>query len=457
MRILLDAYNIARPQGTGVATYARNLARAAAGMGHGVNLLFGTRAGHSKSQPLLNEIALAEGDEVLGGAAARGAFALPRQVAKAAGGVLATRRAREIPLSGEVILPPGMGLEDARYWNAPQLYSLAHGAFRVTGQLTRVALPGADLAHWTYPLPVKAPGAANVYTLHDLVPLRLPYTTADRKKTYLALCQRIAREADHILTVSEHSRADIIRILGVEETRVTNLYQSTDIAALVKGVAPAQIAREVEGLLGVEMRGYYLFFGALEPKKNLARLLEAHLASGSRNPLVIVGAPGWGSERDVKLLEQLAALDRDKRIKWLGYLPRQTLATVIAGARAVVFPSLYEGFGLPVLEAMSLGTPVITSNTSSLPEVAGEAALLVDPLKVRGIARAINALDGDDRAVGELSRRGLAQAERFSASAYRKRLAAFYATLGVGPAVAPAEPEAAPTIAGNPPRKAKAA
>lgn len=431
MNILLDAYNIARPHGTGVATYARNLARAASGLGHDVNLLFGTRAGHSKSQPLLNEIALAEGDE--GDAKARkpSPLALPGQVAKAAGGILSARQAREITLSGEVILPPGLGLGKARYWNARQLYGLAHGAFRVAGQLTRVAVPGTALAHWTYPLPVKAAGAANVYTLHDLVPLRLPYTTADRKKTYLALAQRIAREADHILTVSEHSRADIIRILGVEEARVTNLYQSTDIAAQIDGIPPEQIAREVEGLLGAPMRGYYLFFGALEPKKNLARLLEAHLASGSPHPLVIVGAPGWGSERDVKLLEQLADLDQQQRIKWLGYLPRQTLATVIAGARAVVFPSLYEGFGLPVLEAMSLGTPVITSNTSSLPEVAGEAALLVDPLKVRSISRAINALDHDDHAVAELGRRGLAQAERFSADAYRERLAGLYRQLGL--------------------------
>jgi len=457
MTILIDAYNIARPHGTGVATYGRNLARAAAGLGHGVSLLFGTRAGHSKKQPLLNEIALAEGDDAQAETRKRDALALPGQVAKAAGGILGTRQAREIALSGEVILPPGLALSDARFWNAPQLYGLAHGAFKATGRMTKVVVPGTDLAHWTYPLPVKMPGAANVYTLHDLVPLRLPYTTADRKKTYLALCQRIAREADHILTVSEHSRADIIRILGVEESRVTNLYQSTDIAAQIEGVPPEQIAREVEGLLGVEMRGYYLFFGALEPKKNLARLLEAHLASGSPHPLVIVGAPGWGSERDIKLLEQLAELDQQNRIKWLGYLPRQTLATVIAGARAVVFPSLYEGFGLPVLEAMALGTPVITSNTSSLPEVAGDAALQVDPLQVRSIARAINMIDGDDGAVTDLSRRGLAQAERFSAAAYRQRLAEFYGTLGLacaesGPA--PAHPD---TLPGKTQRKVKSA
>lgn len=428
-QILLDAYNIARPHGTGVATYGRNLARAAAELGHGVNLLFGAQAGHSAKQPLLNEIALAEGDDAQADRRKGRALALPGQVAKAAGGVFGTRQAREVSLSGEVILPASLGMPGARYWNAPQLYSLANAAFHATGQMTRVALPGSDIAHWTYPLPVRMPGAANVYTLHDLVPLRLPYTTADRKKHYLALCQRIAREADHILTVSEHSRADIIRILGVEEARVTNLYQSTDIARQIEGVSPDQIAQEVEGLLGAGMRDYYLFFGALEPKKNVARLLEAHLMSGSRRPLVIIGAPGWGSERDVALLKQLAELDTDKRIKWLGYLPRPTLATVIAGARAVLFPSLYEGFGLPVLEAMSLGTPVVTSNTSSLPEVAGDAGLMVDPYDVRGLARAISALDAGDSELADLGKRGLLQAERFSAAAYRQRLSEFYARL----------------------------
>lgn len=443
--VLLDAYNIARAHGTGVATYGRNLASAAAGLGHRVNLLFGTRAGNSKKQPLLNEIALAEGDE--GAAANASRTRLGRQIAAAARGVLTARTAREIALSGEVILPHGMAVPGARYWNTPQLYGLANAAFRATGQMTRVTGPQSDLAHWTYPLPVKARGAANVYTLHDLVPLRLPHTTADHKKTYLALARRIAREADHILTVSEHSRADIIRILGVDEARITNCYQSTDIAALVEGVTEDQIAREVEGLLAAPMRGYYLFFGAIEPKKNLARLLEGYLASGSPHPLVIVGAPGWGSGRDVALIEQFAALDDEKkRIRWLGFLPRQTLATVIAGARGVVFPSLYEGFGLPVLEAMALGTPVITSNTSSLPEVAGDAALLVDPLDPRAISHAILALDSDDAAVGDLARAGLAQAERFSAQAYRTRLAQFYTGL-IGTAPPPATPS---TIAATP-------
>ena len=424
MNILIDAYNIALPQGTGVATYGRNLARAAMGLGHRVGLLFGNRAGSSR-RALLNEVALAEGDE----AAPRAARFAPARLAETVRGLIATRPAREIPLSGDVILPQLMRIEGVSYWNVPNLYRQANAAFRATGGLTRVAAPGVDLVHWTYPLPVRVPGALNVYTLHDLVPLRLPYATADQKRHYFRLCHHLVRSADHILTVSECSRQDIIRMLGADPARVTNLYQPTDIARLIEGVSPDRIALEVEGLLGAGMRGYYLFFGALEPKKNLARLLEAHLMSGSRHPLVIVGAPGWGSERDVALLKQLAELDTAKRIKWLGYLPRQTLATAIAGARAVMFPSLYEGFGLPVLEAMSLGTPVVTSTTSSLPEVAGHVALMIDPYDARALARAINALDDDDSAVAELGQRGLVQAERFSAGAYRHRLAEFYARL----------------------------
>jgi glycosyltransferase involved in cell wall biosynthesis len=459
--ILIDAYNIARPHGTGVATYGRTLAQAAGGLGHDVSLLFGTQAGHAR-QPLLNEIALAEGDEAI---AAQGKPPGKARLAlTAARGILGAHQAREVALSGEVILPPGLRTGAAaatRYWNAPRLYNLAHGAFQVTGRMTRVTAGRTDIAHWTYPLPVSVPGAANIYTLHDLVPLRLPYTTADRKKSYLALCRAIARRADHILTVSEHSRKDIIRILGVEEARVTNLYQPTDIAGLLAGVPEAQIAREVEGLLHAQYRGYYLFFGAIEPKKNVARLVEAYLSSGSKKPLVIVGAPGWGSDRDVALLRQLTELDRRRRIRWIGYLPRQTLATVIAGARAVLFPSLYEGFGLPVLEAMALGTPVITSTASSLPEVAGEAGLLVDPTDVRALTAAIRSLDGDDSAVAALSQAGLIQAQQFSAVAYRRRLEAFYAaTLGHAAPRPVLEPAPDPQARSLPPvrsPKAKAA
>lgn len=424
MKVSIDAFNIALPHGTGVATYGRNLAKAARVQGNDVHVLFGASQGNSRVS-LLNEIALAEGDPDMKGKRVSGLTKAAKFV-RALKGAVRPVQATAVPVSGQVVMPQRLKVDAAQFWNAQDLYTGSDQLFRATGAFTSVAVEGIDLAHWTYPLPVRIPGARNVYTLHDLVPLRLPYTTADKKRAYYRLCHRIAREADHILTVSEASRTDLINILGVSEDRVSNLYQASDIASTLSGVDEAYITRYVEGLLNTGPRQYFLYFGAIEPKKNVARLLEAYLASSARSRLVIVGGPGWGGEQDVKLLQSLVSLDAGKRIIWLGYLPRDMLAMLIAGARATIFPSLYEGFGLPVLESMALGTPVITSTTSSLPEVAGDAALLVDPYDVHAIARAILRMDESEELRAELAQRGRVQAEIFSTAAYAKRLADFY-------------------------------
>lgn len=423
MKISIDAYNISLSHGTGVATYGRNLARAVQNMGHDVSLLFGTKASHSKV-PILNEIAIADNDN--GGDKKKSKSNIAGVVAQAAQGVISSRKAREIIVSGQVIMPKGLQLEGAQYWNAQRLYSGANGAFHATGVFTNVVLPNTDIAHWTYPLPLKIPGARNIYTLHDLVPLRLPYTTADTKRAYYKLCKKIARDADHILTVSECSRRDIMNILDVDGSRVTNLYQSSNIASVLTDVPREEMVRRIKGLINTSDREYYLFFGAIEPKKNVARIIESYLASGSSYPLVIVGAPGWGSDRDIKLLKSLTSFDKLKKIIWLDYLPRDMLAMMIMCARATLFPSLYEGFGLPVLESMELGTPVITSDISSIPEVAGDAALLVDPYDIQSITRAIIKLDNDDGLRKEMQQKGIVQASKFSADIYQNRLAEFY-------------------------------
>jgi glycosyltransferase involved in cell wall biosynthesis len=158
------------------------------------------------------------------------------------------------------------------------------------------------------------------------------------------------------------------------------------------------------------------------------------LISGVDVPLVLVVAGGWQNEAEMKLLAEQSETNGSpnrsrRRIHRLDYVSFPTLVTLIRGARAVVFPSLYEGFGLPVLESMVLGTPVVASGESSLPEIAGDAALLVDPYDTEQIARGITTIvnDGDLRA--ELSRRGRAQAAKFSIDRYRERVEALYASL----------------------------
>ena len=318
----------------------------------------------------------------------------------------------------------------ARVWTAPRLFLFAHKWFDATGRRLHVRLPSPPPAvmHWTYPLPIAVAGARNVYTLHDLVPLRLPQTTLDNKARYVRLMRLLARRADHLVTVSEASRRDIVDLLDVAPDRVTNTYQS------VPGAEPldAEAARALTaGALGLEPQGFHLFFGAIEPKKNVARLLEAYLVSGVARPLVLVGKRAWMSDAELQLMAgQEAGVGGPGRIVHLDYAPAGLLRALIRCARTVIFPSLYEGFGLPVLEALAQGTPVITSTTASLPEVAGDAAVLVDPYDVRALADAIRALDGDDARRAELAARAPAQAARFSPAAHAARLAPVYRALG---------------------------
>jgi glycosyltransferase involved in cell wall biosynthesis len=287
-------------------------------------------------------------------------------------------------------------------------------------------------------LPLKLKNAKNIYTIHDLVPLRLPYTTLDVKRRYFKLMKSLASRADHIVTVSETSKRDIVNILGIPEDRVTNTYQAVDIPAKYANKPVDIVKQEVEGTFNLTYKGYMLFFGAIEPKKNVARLIEGFLGSGVDIPLVIVGKLGWKSEQELKLLNEdvisyLEQVDKlmvtRRRIHRIDYASFPLLVSLIRGAKAVMFPSLYEGFGLPALEAMQLGTPVLSSTGGSMPEVCGDAALLVDPYDPRAIAEGIRALDTNEALREELSRKGVARAAAFSTHAYAERLDALYRRL----------------------------
>ena len=291
-----------------------------------------------------------------------------------------------------------------------------------------------DLAHWTYPIPLRVKKRPNIYTLHDVVPLRLPYTTLDHKRRYLRLLKQLDKTAAHFVTVSENSKRDLVDLVGISPDRITNTYQSVSIPAKYRDKPEDQVAREVEGLTGFDYKGYFLFWGSLEPKKNIGRMIEAYLSSKVDTPLVIVGAQAWKAEQELKLLGETdtayASLERRrgarKRVIQLPYAPFPLLVSLIRGARAAMFPSLYEGFGLPALEAMLLGTPVICSNTSSLPEVAGDAAVMVDPYDTQSITKAIRAMDADTDMREDFAARGKERAKLFSPEIYRDRLKDVY-------------------------------
>jgi glycosyltransferase involved in cell wall biosynthesis len=282
------------------------------------------------------------------------------------------------------------------------------------------------------------PGAKNVYTMCDLVPLRLPYTTLDDKREYFHAVRMLARRADHIVTISEASRRDIINLLGVPERKITNTYLSAEIPEKYANKPDDVVKREVEGTFNVKYKEYMLFYGAVEPKKNIGRLIEGFLACDTNAPLLIVGKLAWKYEQELRLLNDDAqtylemvgaVIYRRRRIFRVDYAPFPLLVSLIKGAKCVLFPSLYEGFGLPILEAMKLGTPVLTSTESANPEIAGDAALLVDPYDPRAIAEGITALDTDADLRASLSAKGRKQAELFSQEAHMRRLTEVYDTV----------------------------
>ena len=431
-RIMIDGRNLSLEKGTGVATYARNLSYCLHDLGYQVEVLYGSRAAPGYSD-LMKEIAFFDTNA---GDIPRWLHAL-RSIKE---GLLAPfgYEATKVPITGTVIadtFKSRLPYFDSIY-NSPDLFRKAHGLFGLFGQMHKVHMSSKpDLMHWTYPLPLRVPGIPNIYTLHDLVPLRLPYTTLDNKRRYFKLVKKIIKKADHIITVSESAKNDIVHLLGIEPQRISNTYQAVSIPDKYANKSPEVVQREVNGTFGLEYKNYFLFWGSIEPKKNIGRIIEAYLASGVKTPLVIVGAQAWKSEEELKLLyddniRSLVHVGNETRVKnkviQLSYVPFPLLVSMIKGAKATIFPSLYEGFGLPVLESMILGTPVISSTTASIPEVAGDAAILVNPYDTREIADAIRTLDGDEALRDSLVERGLAQAKLYSQDVYKERLSNVY-------------------------------
>jgi glycosyltransferase involved in cell wall biosynthesis len=440
-RILFEGHNLTLASATGIGTYARTLAHTARTIGYETDVLISSNARYDRKDPQFSEIALFDPLTARKPSVAVRVASLSASMFGRPFGM----RPSKFQHIGSVV---GSSADTLTAFNtiytAPNVFDVARSHFRRHGRLMSVRVEEKPaLFHATHPTPVSIPNCPNIYTIHDLVPLRLPHATLDDKRYTIRLLRHLCRKADHLVTVSNFSKTDIMRLFNLPEERITNTYQSVDLPEALLARPEAEVADEIANAFGVGFREYFLFVGAIEPKKNISRLIDAYAASGSQHPLLIAGGLGWQYERDIEKINDEKFLyyrkDRgriqpERRVRRLAYLSLPQLVSLIRGARAILFPSLYEGFGLPVLEAMLLGTPVLTSNAASLPEISGDAAILVDPLDTDAISRAIRALDQDADLRGELSLRGTKRAAFFSPKAYRKTVAELYERLGVTPA-----------------------
>lgn len=286
---------------------------------------------------------------------------------------------------------------------------------------------GAGLLHSPVGVGPAAGGPPLAVTIHDLAVLRFPELFRGWHRRFLtALFPRLARRARVVFTVSEASRIDIVERLGVPADRVvaTPLGVDPRFAAAALDTAAVERARDRFAL----PERYLLVVGALEPRKNIPALLRAMraLAGDPRArdlTLVHAGAPGW---RLHDLRAEAESLGVGTRVRFLGFAPDDLLPALYAGATAFAFPSRFEGFGLPVLEAMASGCPVLTSDVSSMPEVAGDAALLVDPDDDEAIADALARIWSDEPLRERLRAAGRRRAARFTWAETARRTAEGY-------------------------------
>jgi glycosyltransferase involved in cell wall biosynthesis len=292
------------------------------------------------------------------------------------------------------------------------IFRLSQIWFDIHRRLLPVHVPGpAGIMHWTYPVPLKLVGWKNLYTIHDLIPLTHRMLTSIDSHRHRRLLECITREAASIVTVSDASRDEIIALLGCSPARVINCGQAVS-AVPQTGPLPAAL---VPGR-------YLLVTGSVESRKNIQTICSAYSSSGATIPLVVAGPDGWDAAGLMPFLDQPG-------IVRLPYMPDEVIQALLANARALVMPSLAEGFGLPVAEAMALGTPVITSDRGALRETAGDAALLVDPDDEVAISMAIRRIVEDNALCTALSTAGRHNAQRFDLHNFAANLAKLHQQL----------------------------
>ncbi|ROZ77464.1 glycosyltransferase family 1 protein [Ramlibacter sp. WS9] len=314
--------------------------------------------------------------------------------------------------SRELRSDPSAARGTARSW----VRRLVPGAYEIKRMLEQRsfgrAATGYDVYHEPATLALAFPGAT-VVTVHDLSWIRHPEThPPERVRALERHFEPALRGAARVITGAAFIKQEIMQVFGLPGTLIDVIPHGRDPAFRP---LPADETSRVLGPAGLVHGGYFLCVGTLEPRKNLVLAIQAHAllpaALRARHPLVVAGMKGWG---DSAVGKQLSAKVAAGDVRLMGYLERGDLVRLTAGALAMVYPSLYEGFGFPPLEAMACGVPAVTSNTSSLPEVVGDAGLMVDPSDVEGLSAAMRELAQDPGRRGDLSARSLSRAQGFS-------------------------------------------
>jgi len=343
-------------------------------------------------------------------------------------GVYTAALAKHLPGAGIEVIEFALGQTSAAMPDMRLDSYAAHVARDFVGLKSPLELP-AHIVHFTdhHIVPSRLPTVA---TLHDAVPLKYPEWVSPRMRWLKNLImKRMARHADQVVAVSHFAVEELVEYFGVARDRIAVVHGGIDEYWLQPPAEPLAVVTAPDGRI---LKDYFLCVGTFQPRKNFDNLISAHLAlpqaTRHEHPLVIVGRPGWRCEHTIKRLQSLAAAGEP--VYWLSDVnSRQDLRAVYGSALALSFVSLYEGFGIPVLEAFATGTPVITSTASSLPEVAGDAAVKVAPQDVQAIADAMLSIASSSALRTDLVARGHTRVREFTWEQGARKMAKVYARL----------------------------
>jgi glycosyltransferase involved in cell wall biosynthesis len=271
---------------------------------------------------------------------------------------------------------------------------------------------GLDVLHSPDFIPPHRPSCRSVITVHDLAFLLYPHFLTKESARYYGHIDQAVRWTDHIIAVSESTKRDTMQHLGVPEDKITVVYEAAN--PLFRPVDGDEAREEVRNRHGVE-GPFILFVSTIEPRKNVPTLLRAvwQLLECYKEDvrLVLAGGKGWLFQDAFAVVEEL---NLDSRVHFVGRVSSEDLLNLYNAAEMLAHPAFYEGFGLPPLEAMACGLPVVVANVASLPEVVGDAGLLIDPHDADELTVAMWRILNDTSLREEMQRKGLRQAERFS-------------------------------------------
>ena len=421
LNVLIDGINLELFQGTGIKTYGTSLIKALKNLGINPNVLISKYSVKEDKEINTDALSLFQENPIKPWLRINSLLVAKTLLGQA-------EKAKSIPIPKDMVLT--QGADGFAFINDVGIH-VSRGCFQIADIMRYIGFkvkiktnPKMDIWHATYFTPITVSGAAKVSTIHDLVPLRLPHTTTNDKGIFVQQVRDAIKSSQLIICVSENTKNDILQYFNVNPDKLFVTYQPI---ILNKRLPEKEAVDQKLNYYNLKNKNYILFVGAIEPKKNIKRLIEAFLSLDTDMPLVIVGKKAWLWKNELEILSSKWNNEHIlRKIRLLEYVPVSDLPVLYKGAQCLAFPSLYEGFGLPPLEAMSLGCPVVTSSVSSLPEICGDAALYVNPYDSRDITDKLEQILSDDELKARLIQTGYERVKQFSMENYMKRLAAAY-------------------------------